>query len=92
MSDKVSDEAKDFVASLLVRDPAQRASAAQAMEHPWLSRPRQMPQPALRDAGPGAQRERERERKEDEADALCGAEQTSKGESAQEAGVADNRV
>ena len=62
MSDKASDEAKDFVASLLVRDPAQRASAAQAMEHPWLSRPRQMPQPALRDAGPGAQRERERER------------------------------
>eukprot|EP00802_Teleaulax_amphioxeia_P010039 Tamp_10064.p1 GENE.Tamp_10064~~Tamp_10064.p1 ORF type:complete len:428 (+),score=89.58 Tamp_10064:2-1285(+) len=61
---RVSDEAKDFVASLLVRDPAQRASAAQAMEHPWLSRPRQMPQPALRDAGPGAQREREREREE----------------------------
>ena len=34
----VSDEAKDFVGKLLVRDPTLRASASDAMSHPWILR------------------------------------------------------
>jgi len=33
----VSDEAKDFVKMLLVKDPKQRPTAKQALRHPWLS-------------------------------------------------------
>ena len=32
----VSDEAKDFVKQLLQRDPEQRPTAKQALQHPWL--------------------------------------------------------
>ena len=32
----VSDDAKDFVASLLQRDPAKRPTAKEALKHPWL--------------------------------------------------------
>jgi serine/threonine protein kinase len=32
----ISSEAKDFVRSLLHRDPAQRPTALQALQHPWL--------------------------------------------------------
>ena len=32
----ISDQAKDFVRSLLVTDPRQRPSAEQAQEHPWI--------------------------------------------------------
>jgi calcium-dependent protein kinase len=32
----ISDEAKDFVAQLLNRDPAKRPTAKQALKHPWL--------------------------------------------------------
>ena len=34
--DGVSDDARDFVAWLLNRDPAARPTAAQALQHPWL--------------------------------------------------------
>jgi calcium-dependent protein kinase len=34
----VTDEAKDFVAQLLVIDPNKRASASAALQHPWLLR------------------------------------------------------
>ena len=34
----VSDEAKDFVGQLLVVDSAKRASAAAAVQHPWIQR------------------------------------------------------
>lgn len=36
--DSVSASAKDFVRKLLVRNPGSRMSAAQALEHPWLTR------------------------------------------------------
>eukprot|EP00918_Siedleckia_nematoides_P106076 GHVU01231567.1.p1 GENE.GHVU01231567.1~~GHVU01231567.1.p1 ORF type:complete len:386 (+),score=71.78 GHVU01231567.1:567-1724(+) len=32
----ISDAAKDFVASLLVKDPERRPSAEEALQHPWL--------------------------------------------------------
>lgn len=32
----ISDEAKDFVAQLLNRDPAKRPTAKEALKHPWL--------------------------------------------------------
>lgn len=32
----ISDDAKDFVGSLLNRDPAARPTAKQALQHPWL--------------------------------------------------------
>jgi calcium-dependent protein kinase len=32
----ISEEAKDFVALLLNKDPAKRPSAKQALRHPWL--------------------------------------------------------
>lgn len=32
----VSDEAKDFIKKVLVKEPAQRPSAMEALEHPWL--------------------------------------------------------
>mmetsp|Transcript_24109 Transcript_24109/g.41198 ORF Transcript_24109/g.41198 Transcript_24109/m.41198 type:complete len:289 (-) Transcript_24109:145-1011(-) len=34
--DEVSDEAKDFIDNLLLVDPAERFTASQALEHPWL--------------------------------------------------------
>lgn len=34
--DEISDEAIDFIDSLLVIDPKQRLTATQALEHPWL--------------------------------------------------------
>ena len=34
--DKVSDEAKDFISSLLIFDNKDRLSANKALEHPWL--------------------------------------------------------
>ena len=33
---KTSDEAKDFISRLLVRDPKQRLSATQCLQHKWL--------------------------------------------------------
>lgn len=33
---QVSDSAKDFVKKLLLRDPRERLSAVEAMEHPWM--------------------------------------------------------
>jgi calcium-dependent protein kinase len=35
---KVSEEAKSFIASLLEVDPSKRLTAAEALEHPWISR------------------------------------------------------
>ena len=32
----ISEEARDFVAQLLHKDPARRPSAQQALKHPWL--------------------------------------------------------
>lgn len=32
----ISDEAKDFVGSLLNRDPTLRPTAKEALQHPWL--------------------------------------------------------
>ncbi|KAL3866345.1 hypothetical protein ACJMK2_043650 [Sinanodonta woodiana] len=37
--DTVSDSAKDLIKNLLVRDPRQRYSAIQVMNHPWVSCP-----------------------------------------------------
>ncbi|WVR09780.1 hypothetical protein IAU60_006856 [Kwoniella sp. DSM 27419] len=34
---KVSSEAKDFIKTLLVVDPKRRSSAAEAMQHPWMT-------------------------------------------------------
>lgn len=34
--DKVSDNAKAFIKGLIVKEPSQRLTAAQASEHPWL--------------------------------------------------------
>lgn len=34
--DGISDEAKDFVAKLLNKDPAKRPTAKEALKHPWL--------------------------------------------------------
>ena len=34
----VTDEAKDFVSKLLVVDPSKRASASEALSHPWILR------------------------------------------------------
>ena len=34
--DGISDNAKDFVRCLLVRDPQQRWTADMALQHPWL--------------------------------------------------------
>ena len=36
--DTISKEAMDFVSTLLVRDPSKRATAQQALEHPWIKR------------------------------------------------------
>jgi len=33
---KASDEAKDFITQLLVKDPHKRLTASQCLEHPWL--------------------------------------------------------
>jgi serine/threonine protein kinase len=33
---EISDEAKSFIESLLVQDPAERPTAAQALAHEWL--------------------------------------------------------
>ncbi len=35
--DDISEEAKDFIAHLLVIDPKKRMSAAGALDHPWLN-------------------------------------------------------
>ena len=35
----ISEEAKDLIRHLLVRDPRQRYSAVEVLEHPWVSRP-----------------------------------------------------
>lgn len=37
MWDLISDEAKSLVKLLLTRDPDERISAAQALEHPWIT-------------------------------------------------------
>ena len=34
--DDISDEGKGLISGLLVRAPAQRLTAAQALTHPWL--------------------------------------------------------
>lgn len=34
--DEVSDEAKDFIGKLLVKDPRQRMTTDQALEHSWI--------------------------------------------------------
>lgn len=34
--DGISDAAKDFIKSMLKRDPSKRRSAAEALEHPWI--------------------------------------------------------
>ncbi|XP_023213564.1 myosin light chain kinase, smooth muscle-like [Centruroides sculpturatus] len=36
--DKISDEAKDFIEKLLVKELEERLTAAQCLEHPWLRR------------------------------------------------------
>ena len=33
----VSDEARDLISHLLVRDPHQRYSAAEVVKHPWIT-------------------------------------------------------
>lgn len=42
--DQTSDEAKDLISRLLVVDPEARLSAAQVLEHPWLSLCHESPQ------------------------------------------------
>ncbi|KAL3913369.1 MAG: hypothetical protein SGILL_006519 [Bacillariaceae sp.] len=36
--DDISDEAKDFVTKMLQRDPQNRPTAEQALEHPWIAK------------------------------------------------------
>ena len=36
--DKVSEEGKDLIKKLLVKDPAKRYSAKEALEHPWIKK------------------------------------------------------
>lgn len=36
--DLVSEEAKDFVKSLLVKEPEKRMNCSQMLEHPWFKR------------------------------------------------------
>jgi len=33
---KISDEAKDFISSLLIKEPTERMTAPEALCHPWL--------------------------------------------------------
>lgn len=40
--EKLSNQAKDFVNSLLMLDPAKRLSAADALKHPWICKHNQM--------------------------------------------------
>lgn len=35
--DNISKQAKDFVSALLVREPSRRATATQALNHPWIA-------------------------------------------------------
>ncbi|KFQ33159.1 Myosin light chain kinase 2, skeletal/cardiac muscle, partial [Merops nubicus] len=35
--ESVSDEAKDFVSNLIIKEKSSRMSAAQCLEHPWLN-------------------------------------------------------
>lgn len=35
--DHVSEEAKDFISNLLVRDPAERMTSDECLHHPWLN-------------------------------------------------------
>src|SRR5690242_10402036 len=34
--DEISSDGKDFVAAILLEDPAQRLTAAQCLAHPWI--------------------------------------------------------
>ena len=36
--DKISNEAKDLATGLLKKDPKERLTAAQALEHPWFKK------------------------------------------------------
>jgi Ca2+-binding EF-hand superfamily protein len=54
----VSDSAKDFIRRLLVFNPTKRASAAEALAHPWLAAARAASRaPALGDGVPPLSRE-----------------------------------
>ena len=35
--EQISDQAKDFVKRLLIKDPSKRLSAEQALQHPWIA-------------------------------------------------------
>uniref|UniRef100_A0A061RYX8 Meiosis-specific serine/threonine-protein kinase MEK1 n=1 Tax=Tetraselmis sp. GSL018 TaxID=582737 RepID=A0A061RYX8_9CHLO len=54
--DSVSPEAKDLICHLLVLDPEQRYTAAQALAHPWLRGAELGPGPAAGSGRPGKQR------------------------------------
>ncbi|XP_014289050.1 death-associated protein kinase 3 [Halyomorpha halys] len=44
----VSDEAKDFVSRLLVRNPSERMTAKECLKHPWLAKNRRTTRPGKR--------------------------------------------
>lgn len=47
---QVSEGARDLVSRLLKREPSQRLTAEEALQHPWLNRPEALSQALLQDA------------------------------------------